>query len=79
MKVQILGMGCPKCAALEKNAREAIASLGIAAEVEKVSDPATIAGMGVMATPALAVDGEIKSAGRLLSKEQVAGLLKGGV
>lgn len=78
MKVQILGMGCPKCAALEKNTREAVIALGIDAVVEKISDPATIAAMGVMATPALAVDGEIKSAGKLLSKEQVTVLLKGG-
>jgi small redox-active disulfide protein 2 len=53
MKVQILGMGCAKCKALEQNARDALASAGIAAEVEKVSDPAKIAEMGVMTTPAL--------------------------
>ncbi len=78
MKVQILGSGCAKCKALEEHAREAVAELGLAAEVVKISEIETIMEMGVMSTPALAVDGIVKSVGRVLSKDQVVGLLKGG-
>jgi small redox-active disulfide protein 2 len=78
MKVQILGAGCSKCKILEAHAREAIAELGLQAEVEKVTDIETIMGMGVMMTPALAIDGTVKSVGRVLTKDQVAGYLKGG-
>ena len=76
MKVQILGTGCPKCKKLEENARAAVQSLGLRAEIEKVTDVDRIMNMGVMFTPALAVDGVVKSAGKVLSTEQVAELLK---
>lgn len=75
MKVQILGTGCPKCRALTANAEAAIAELGIAADIEKVESIAAIARMGVAMTPALAVDGQVKSAGHLLSVGQVKRLL----
>jgi small redox-active disulfide protein 2 len=78
MKVQILGMGCPKCKALEQHAREAVAELGLEAEIEKVTDSEAIQDMGVMMTPALAVDGEVKSVGKVLTKDQVIVYLKGG-
>jgi small redox-active disulfide protein 2 len=78
MKIQILGMGCPKCNALEKNARDAAAELGLAADFEKVNDTDKIMEMGVMMTPALAIDGDVKSVGKLLTKDQIAALLKGG-
>jgi small redox-active disulfide protein 2 len=78
MKVQILGTGCPKCKALEVNARTAIADLGLDAEVEKVMDTDAIMEMGVMMTPALAIDGEVKSVGKVLSKDQVISYLRGG-
>lgn len=77
MKVQILGSGCAKCQLLEQHAREAIAELGLAAEVEKITDIDAIMEMGVMMTPALAIDGRVQSAGRVLTKDQVAGYLKG--
>lgn len=77
MTIQILGSGCPKCKQLEANAREAIAKAGIAAEVEKVSDIDKIMEMGVMVTPALAVDGEVKSVGKLLTVEQILPILAG--
>jgi small redox-active disulfide protein 2 len=77
MKVQILGSGCPKCKALEANAREAVTELGVQAEVEKVTDIEAIMAMGVMMTPALAIDGEVKSVGRVLTKDQISGFLKG--
>jgi small redox-active disulfide protein 2 len=63
MKVQILGTGCPKCRALTANAEKAIAELGLTAEIEKVDKIADIARMGAMMTPALAVDGQLKSMG----------------
>jgi small redox-active disulfide protein 2 len=78
MKVQILGSGCPKCRQLEANAREAIAGLALEVDVEKVTDLNTIMEMGVMMTPALAVDGTVKSVGKVLTREQITQILKGG-
>jgi len=78
MKVQVLGSGCPKCKLLEAHAREAVAELGIQADIEKVTDIDAIMEMGVMMTPALAIDGVVKSVGRVLTKEQVASYLQGG-
>jgi small redox-active disulfide protein 2 len=78
MKIQILGSGCAKCKLLEQHAREAVAELGLPAEVEKISDIETIVEMGVMTTPALAIDGVVKSVGRVLTKDQVASYLRGG-
>jgi len=77
MKVQILGSGCSNCRTLEARAREAIAALGIEAEIEKVTDIEKIMEMGVMSTPALAIDGTVKSVGRVLTKDQVVQYLKG--
>jgi small redox-active disulfide protein 2 len=77
MKIQILGSGCAKCKLLEEHAKAAVAELGNGAEVVKVSDIETIIGMGVMSTPALAVDGVVKSAGRVLSKEQISAIIAG--
>ena len=78
MKIQILGMGCPKCNLLENNAREAVTELGLAAEFEKVNTTEKIMEMGVMMTPALAVDGTVKSVGKVLTKDQIMAVLKGG-
>jgi small redox-active disulfide protein 2 len=63
MKVQILGTGCSNCRALMANAEKAIAELGLSAEIENVEKIADIARMGAMMTPALAVDGQVKSIG----------------
>jgi len=78
MKVQILGTGCPKCKLLEQHAREAIQELGIQVEVEKVTDIDRIMEMGVMMTPALAIDGDVKSVGKVLTKDQAVQIIKGG-
>lgn len=78
MKVQILGMGCQKCNLLESHAHEAVAELAIEATIEKVSDIVKISEMGVMSTPAIAVDGIVKSVGKVLTKEQIMEILKGG-
>ncbi len=75
MKVQILGTGCPKCKALTANAEKAISEMGLTAEIEKVEKIKDIARMGVAMTPALAVDGDVRSSGHLLSVEQVKRLL----
>jgi small redox-active disulfide protein 2 len=78
MKIQVLGMGCPKCKLLEQHAREATAELALDAEIEKISDSDAIMDMGVMMTPALAIDGVVKSVGKVLTKDQVIAYLKGG-
>jgi small redox-active disulfide protein 2 len=73
--VQVLGPGCPKCEKMKKNAEEAVAQLGAEAMIEKVTDINAIVGFGVMSTPARAIDGEVKSVGRLLSTEEIKKLL----
>jgi small redox-active disulfide protein 2 len=77
MKVQILGTGCPKCKKLAANAEEAIAKAGVDAQIEKIDKLAEIVAFGVMSTPALAVDGDVKAAGKVLSVEQIEAILKG--
>jgi small redox-active disulfide protein 2 len=78
VKVQILGTGCPKCRTLEANAKTAISELGLGAEVEKVTNIDSILAMGVMMTPALAIDGTVKSVGRVLTKDQIISFIRGG-
>lgn len=76
MKIQVLGPGCHNCKSTEAAAREAAASLGINAEIVKVTDYAEIAKMGVMRTPGLAIDGKVVVSGRVPTAAEVAGLLK---
>jgi small redox-active disulfide protein 2 len=76
MKIQILGTGCPKCKTLMANAEEAVRTLGVEARIEKVDKIAEIMRFGVMITPALVVDGEVKAAGKVLSAAQIEELLK---
>ena len=71
MRIQVLGTGCPKCKQLTVNAEQAIQELGISAEVEKVTDIKEIMKFGVMFTPGLAVDGQVKSSGKVLSVEEI--------
>lgn len=75
MKIEILGTGCAKCSALEKIAKEAVATIGGFHAVLKVEDVMEIMNYGVTSTPALVVDGVVKSTGKLLSKEEVIDLL----
>jgi len=75
MTVQVVGMGCAKCKLLEQHVREAVSELGLNAVIEKISDMGAIATMGVMSTPALAIDGKVKCVGRVLTTEQVKGYL----
>jgi len=71
MKIQILGTGCPKCKTLMANAEAAVKAAGVEATVEKVDQIADIMKMGVMITPALAVDGVVKSVGKVLSPDDI--------
>jgi small redox-active disulfide protein 2 len=71
MEIKVLGPGCPKCRETEKIVREALAETGVSADVEKVTDVMKIAGYGVLGTPAVVVDGEVKSVGKIPKKEDV--------
>jgi len=71
MIIKILGTGCANCQKLEENARKAVAETGKDAAIEKVSDLKDIASYGLIRTPALVVDGEVKSMGKVLSVEEI--------
>ena len=73
--VQVLGTGCAKCEKLKHNAEEAIKQSGAEATVEKVTDITKITSFGVMMTPALAIDGEVKLVGKVPSPEEITKLL----
>ena len=75
MRIQILGTGCPKCRALTANVEKALVELGIAADIEKVTGIKDIMKFGILSTPGLAIDGEVKAAGKVLSPEQIKKLL----
>ena len=74
-KVQILGTGCPKCHKLAENAEAAVKALGLDYEIEKVTDINEIMKFGVMLTPALAVDGEVKIVGKVPSSDEIKPIL----
>ena len=74
-KIQILGTGCPKCKKLAENTETAAKDLGIEYEIQKVTDINEIMKFGVMVTPALVVDGQVKLAGKVPSVEEVKNLL----
>ena len=74
-KIQILGTGCPKYKKLAENAESAVKELAIDFEVEKITDINEIMSFGVMMTPALAVDGEVKSVGKVLSQDEISKIL----
>lgn len=75
MKIEILGIGCYKCKQLTANAEAAVKELNIIAEISKVADIDKITEYGVMMTPALAIDGAIVSAGKVLSKDEIKKLI----
>lgn len=79
MKIQILGSGCAKCHALEKNAQEAVSMAELDAEIEKITDIDTIMEMGVMMTPALAIDGVVKKVGKVLTADEILSIVKEAV
>jgi len=75
MKIEILGTGCPKCKKLFENTQKALIELNIPADLSKVEDINQIMNAGVMITPAIAIDGEVKSAGKVLSVEEIKKLI----
>lgn len=76
MLIQVLGPGCANCKQLYKNVQEAVISLDLDADIEKVEDIQQIMKFGVFATPALVVDGVVKCSGRTLSPAEIGKLLK---
>ena len=76
MKIEVLGTGCPKCKKTAENAEKAVETLGIDAEIVKVENIQNIMDYGVMMTPALAIDGEVKVSGKVPSPEQIAEWIK---
>jgi len=77
-RIQVLGTGCPKCKTLTANAEAAVKALGIEATIEKVEKIQDILKFGVMTTPALVVDGQVKSAGKVLGVEEIRKILETG-
>lgn len=75
-KIEVLGPGCPKCDQLAENVKQAADQVGIKYDLEKVADIATITTYGVMMTPALVIDGEVKFFGKVPSVEELKGYLK---
>lgn len=71
MKIEILGMGCPKCKQLFDNVKKAVDELGIAAEILKVEDMDKITDYAVMVTPALVIDGIVKTAGKVSNVDAI--------
>lgn len=76
MEIKVLGPGCPKCAEVEKRVKNALAELGVAADIEKVSDIKRIMGYGVFVTPALIINGKVKSSGHIPRLEEIKDWIK---
>lgn len=76
LRIEVLGTGCKKCQQLEANAKEAVASLNLEAEVLHITDPVAIAQRGVMTTPALVINSKLVSKGKVLTKEEIQALLQ---
>jgi len=74
-KIQILGTGCPKCKKLSENAEAAAKDLGIEYSLDKVTEINEIMKFGVMMTPALAIDGQVKSAGKVVPPNEIKKML----
>ena len=77
MEIKVLGPGCPKCRQTEKNVKEAVSESGVGANVVKVTDTMEIAGYGVFGTPAVVLDGEVKSVGKIPQKQEIKSWLAG--
>jgi small redox-active disulfide protein 2 len=73
--IQVLGTGCKKCVSLKENVEMALKELGVEAEVQKVEDINEIVQFGVMSTPALVIDGEVKMVGNVSSPQEIAAML----
>ncbi len=71
MDIQVLGPGCSKCRRTEQHLKDAVTETGVNATIEKVTDVMEIAGCGVFGTPAVVIDGDVKSVGKIPSKEEI--------
>ncbi|MFA5699288.1 MAG: thioredoxin family protein [Sphaerochaeta sp.] len=76
MIIKILGTGCAKCKQLESNAREALNASGVTGTIEKVTTMGDILSYGVMITPALVIDDEVKASGKVVTKEEILHLIQ---
>ena len=76
MIIKILGTGCPNCQKLEANVKQALKELGLEAQVEKITEIENIMSYGVIGTPALVIDGEVKIYGRVAETKEIKELLK---
>ena len=77
MDIKVLGPGCPRCQQTLKAVQDAVAEAGVDAVVEKVTDVMEIAGYGVLGTPAVVVDGDVKSVGKIPTKADVKAWISG--
>ncbi|MBT8366332.1 MAG: TM0996/MTH895 family glutaredoxin-like protein [Deltaproteobacteria bacterium] len=71
MDIKVLGPGCQRCERTAENVKEAVAEAGISAQIEKVTNAMEIAGYGVMGTPAVVIDGEVKCVGKIPAKDEI--------
>ncbi|MEF8824003.1 MAG: thioredoxin family protein [Desulfohalobiaceae bacterium] len=78
MDIKVLGPGCPKCNQTEQAVMNALQEAGVAADVQKVTDSMEIAKYGVFGTPAVVVDGEVKTVGKVPSQEEIKGWVQQG-
>ena len=76
MEIKVLGTGCQKCQQTEEHVREAVAEAGVDATIDKVTDVMEIANYGVFGTPAVVIDGEVKSVGKIPNKAEIKGWLQ---
>jgi small redox-active disulfide protein 2 len=76
MEIKVLGPGCPKCKKTEEIVRQAVAEIGVTATVEKVTDLLKIAEYGVFGTPAVVVDGTVKSVGKIPTRQEIVSWIK---
>ncbi|MFP4194280.1 MAG: thioredoxin family protein [Desulfosalsimonas sp.] len=76
MEIKVLGPGCPKCQQAEENVKQAVSEAGVEADIEKVTDTMEIATYGVFGTPAVVVDGEVKTVGKIPGKDDVLKWIK---
>jgi small redox-active disulfide protein 2 len=76
MKIEVFGTGCVKCKRLEKNVIDALAKAGIQADVVKIEDIDAITDQGIMVTPALAIDGEVKLMGKVPSVDELIAMFR---
>lgn len=79
LQIKVLGPGCANCIRLEQLAQNAVAQLGLAAEIEKVTDYGEIMGYGILSTPGLVINGQVVSYGRIPSPEEVTNWLQTAV